>query len=614
MAAGIQDSTNVVPRPPLSPETTSTEDIVGSSAPTNSRRSEFLWVLGVFVFSIVAAVVVLQVWSRDLSTSLSYEWDGLWHQMIVQSTLDNAWVFATDRLGAQAGQILLDFPLTDHVQYAYYAIIALVLGQNITLAINIGYIVTFGSIAAVSFFALRQLALNRPLAASGAVLYAFLPYHLTRSTFHLPLSGYVAVPLVALVLLWQLSDRPVFHDVAEGDLQWSWRDPRGIGAVAILGLAAFTGIYYAVFAGLLLFGVAIVKHLATRSEAHLRASLALIVTLGAFLAVALLPTILYRAVEGPNPESVVRSYESVEAYALRPVDLVLPVWNHRIGAFGNFARVTSGHGNEPGQNLGLVGAFGLVVSLLAFVTAAVGRNRSKRNELVERLGLLNLLSIALGTIAGGGSLLALLGLHQIRSWNRISVYIAFFSIAAAMLLINKWTVSWRSGAVVSVAIAIVVLGIADQTSPPNTEIAAAYEDAYHADAEFFAEVESSLPQGTSVFQLPFMPFPESDTIVDMIDYDPVRGYLHTDTIRWSYGAMKGRPDSHWAKETSALPTDELLEAISAAGYGGLYIDRFGYVDRAAALESELTELLPSAIAIESPGGRLVLYSLLGKID
>ncbi len=558
-------------------------------------------------------MVVLQVWSRDLTTSLSYEWDGLWHQMIVQSTLDNAWVFGTDRLGAPSGQILLDFPLTDHIQYAYYGILALILGQNIPLAINMGYIGTFGIIAAVSFFVLRQLAINRPLAATGAVLYAFLPYHLTRSTFHLPLSGYVAVPLVALVLLWQLSDRPVFHGAADGDLQWSWRDPRGLGAVAILGLAAFTGIYYAVFAGLLLLGVATVKHVATRSEAHLRASMALIIALGAFLAVALLPTILYRAVEGPNPESVVRSYESVEAYALRPVDLVLPVWNHRIGAFGNFARVTSGHGNEPGQNLGLVGAFGLVVSLIAFVTAAVGRNRSSRNELVERLGLLNLLSIALGTIAGGGSLLALLGLHQIRSWNRISVYIAFFSIAAAMLLISQWTASWRKGAVVSIAIAIVVLGIADQTSPPDMDVAAAYEEAYHSDAVFFAEVESSLAPGTAVFQLPFMPFPESDMIVEMVDYDPVRGYLHTDAIRWSYGAMKGRPDSNWAKDTSALPTDELLEAISAAGYGGLYIDRLGYVDRAADLESELAELLPITTPVVSPDGRMVLYHLLGQI-
>jgi phosphoglycerol transferase len=609
MTPGIPDGTGVVPRSPLTPESISIQDSVENSAPTSSRRSEYLWILGVFLFSIAAAIVVLQVWSRDLSTSLSYEWDGLWHQMIVQSTLDNAWVFGTDRLGAPAGQILLDFPLTDHIQYAYYAILALVLGQNIPLAINIGYIGTFGIIAAVSFFVLRQQALKRPLAATGAVLYAFLPYHLTRSTFHLPLSGYVAVPLVALVLLWQLSDRPVFHDGADRDLQWSWRDPRGVGAVAILGLAAFTGIYYAVFAGLLLFGVAIVKHLATRTEANLRASMTLIIALGAFLAVALLPTVLYRAVEGPNAESVVRSYESVEAYALRPVDLVLPVWNHRIGAFGNFARVTSGHGNEPGQNLGLIGAFGLVVSLLAFVTAAVGRKRSNRNEQLERLGLLNLLSIALGTIAGGGSLLALLGLHQIRSWNRISVYIAFFSIAAAMLLIGRWTASWRRGAVVSIAIAIGVLGIADQTSPPDMDVATVYEDAYHSDAVFFAEVESSLTPGTALFQLPFMPFPESDMIVDMVDYDPVRGYLHTNAIRWSYGAMKGRPDSNWAKETSTLPTDELLEAISAAGFGGLYIDRLGYVDRGSLIESEVDELLPTAIPIESADGRMVVYSI-----
>ncbi|MGI9586207.1 MAG: hypothetical protein ACR2N7_11525, partial [Acidimicrobiia bacterium] len=482
-------------------------------------------------------------------------------------------------------------------------------GQNVPLAINLGFLGTFGIIAGVSYFVLRQLAINRPLAAAGAILYAFLPYHLTRSTFHLPLSGYVAVPLVALVLLWQLSDTPVFNRVTERGLVWSWRDRRGISAVAILGLAAFTGIYYAVFAGLLFLGVAIVKHAAVRSEAHLRATITLVVALGAFVAIALLPTILYRAVEGPNPESVVRSYESVEAYALRPVDLVLPIWNHRISAFGNFARTTSGHGNEPGQNLGLVGAFGLVVSLLAFVTAAVGRKRLKRNELLERLGLLNLMCIALGAIAGGGSLLALLGLHQIRSWNRISVYIAFFSIAAAMLLVGRWTSTWATGAVLGLAAVVIVLGVADQTSPPNLETTNAYADTYHTDAQFFSTVEASLEPGASVYQLPFMPFPESKMIVDMVDYDPVRGYLHTDTTRWSYGSMKGRGDSEWSQHVANLATDDLIEAITSAGFGGLYIDRYGYTDRAASLEAELEILLPGVVPIESPNHRMVVYTI-----
>ena len=28
----------------------------------------------------------------------------------------------------------------------------------------------------------------------------------------------------------------------------------------------------------------------------------------------------------------------------------------------------------------------------------------------------------------------------------------------------------------------------------------------------------------------------------MVDYDQVRPYLHSDDLRWSYGAMKGRPE------------------------------------------------------------------------
>ncbi|MGI9584861.1 MAG: hypothetical protein ACR2N7_04665, partial [Acidimicrobiia bacterium] len=123
MASDTQTGTSVVRQ-----QSGTRPDAKDSDEPrtTSSKgwRREFLWIMGVSVFATVAAAVVLQVWNRDLSTSLSYEWDGLWHQMIVQSTLDNAWVFGTDRLGAPGGQVLLDFPLTDHIQYAYYAIIA----------------------------------------------------------------------------------------------------------------------------------------------------------------------------------------------------------------------------------------------------------------------------------------------------------------------------------------------------------------------------------------------------------------------------------------------------------------------------------------------------------
>ena len=41
-----------------------------------------------------------------------------------------------------------------------------------------------------------------------------------------------------------------------------------------------------------------------------------------------------------------------------------------------------------------------------------------------------------------------------------------------------------------------------------------------------------------VYQVPYMAYPEEPAIVNMVDYDPFVGYLHSHDLRWSYGAMR----------------------------------------------------------------------------
>jgi phosphoglycerol transferase len=43
--------------------------------------------------------------------------------------------------------------------------------------------------------------------------------------------------------------------------------------------------------------------------------------------------------------------------------------------------------------------------------------------------------------------------------------------------------------------------------------------------------------------------------------------------------------------TASLPTDQLLESISLAGFSGVYLDRKGYLDNGAELEAKLRSLL-----------------------
>jgi phosphoglycerol transferase len=86
----------------------------------------------------------------------------------------------------------------------------------------------------------------------------------------------------------------------------------------------------------------------------------------------------------------------------------------------------------------------------------------------------------------------------------------------------------------------------------------------------------------------------------MVDYDHVRPYLHTDDLRWSYGAMKGRDED--------LGDDVSIDEARDAGYAGIEVDRFGYADNGAAVEADVRRVTDGE-PIVSPNGRLAFYGL-----
>jgi phosphoglycerol transferase len=100
---------------------------------------------------------------------------------------------------------------------------------------------------------------------------------------------------------------------------------------------------------------------------------------------------------------------------------------------------------------------------------------------------------------------------------------------------------------------------------------------FYQDQFFISQLESRLPAGTMVFQLPHTVFPFDYGRERMLRYDQARAYLHSKTLRWSWGAMPGR-NHDWAKVTAELPLHEFIERIIFAGFGGLLIDRYGYKD------------------------------------
>jgi hypothetical protein len=259
--------------------------------------------------------------------------------------------------------------------------------------------------------------------------------------------------------------------------------------------------------------------------------------------------------------------------------------------------------------LGLVGSAGLVV-LLAVALLPV-----RRVWLLGPMSGLTVFAVLLGTIGGLGALFNLLVTPQVRCYNRISVFVAFLGLATACWLLDR-AFAGRAGWLRWPAfLALAVFGVWDQTdrrwfTPAFAEERKEMADRFRADAAFFTEVERAVPGG-SVFMLPFIPYPETFAVGKLTGYEHARGYVHTDTLRWSFGAMEGREADLWQRDVSFEVPAKMLPRLVARGFDALFIDRRGYppAEADALTAAVLGVLGPNVRRISHPDGHQVVYDL-----
>jgi phosphoglycerol transferase len=91
-------------------------------------------------------------------------------------------------------------------------------------------------------------------------------------------------------------------------------------------------------------------------------------------------------------------------------------------------------------------------------------------------------------------------------------------------------------------------------------------------------------------------------------YEPLRGYLHSTSLRWSYGATKGRP-SDWSAQLAAQPLSYVVAAVAASGFDGLWVDPAGFEPaKAGQIERALRAQLHQA-PLTSRDGDLWFFDL-----
>src|SRR5262249_47421834 len=326
-----------------------------------------------------------------------------------------------------------------------------------------------------------------------------------------------------------------------------WKQQPWAGYLVCILMGA-GGAYYAFFSCWLIVVGGVTATLRLRQWAPLkRAAIQLsLICLSAI--VVLSPSLVYRLRHGENRTPVDRAPYMAEIYGLKLCQLIFPVTEHRLGWLAHL-KERYNRSIFPPVNEGDCASLGVFAGL-AFL-ALLGRwaipGSRKQGRLAQALFYLNFACFLLGTVGGLGYLICFV-FPQIRCYNRISIFLAFFALAYLGLLFDeirsRYAYTQRQRWAFRAALLVLLLpGIFDQATNKAVPQYEATKAAYAQDAEFMAQVAASVPAETMIFQLPYTAFVEHITVWRMFPYDSLRPYLHSSNLRWSYGAMSGRPCS-----------------------------------------------------------------------
>ena len=544
---------------------------------------------------ILAFLTIFQLWKIDLTQPIfsNNNDDALFIFFVIKNVIDSGWFFTNEFVGLPHFTqtfFLHDFPL--HAEFFHALIIKFFtyFSRNPFLIANSFFILTFALISASSFMALRSFGIGIFSATLASVLYAFLPYHFDRNLWHLFLSNYSIVPLLAMVTMWISSDRLSAFALNQKNQYRLAPNRLFLVSLAISCFAAMNGVYYA-FYGCIIFIFAWLLRGLKNGKFFDKNGFAAVILCAVIFGTLLnlyLPALLNQVEYGFNPSVAGRSAAHSEFFGLKIVNLFLPVENHyfdyfaRIrAAFDSFAR----EGESTAEGLGILISAGFLFLILWLICGGYSRENSffqraiskfsltkKDQSLISDLAGLNLLSVLFATV-GGLVMLIAISFPMLRSHARFCVFIAFFSLSAVAIIFDKISEKeiFNQKVFSKILILVIVfLALFDQVGVVSASSIQTEQmrNKFRSDKEFVRKVEESLPQGSAIFILPVYGFPEQGD-----DYGLLSAYLHSKNLRWSYPVIAGRESAVWQEKIAKLSFEKFLDEIRKAGFSGIYIDR-----------------------------------------
>jgi phosphoglycerol transferase len=484
--------------------------------------------------------------------------------------------------------------------------------------INVYFYLSYLLTSLAMAYLLRYLRCGWPITIAVALLYAFLPYHQYRATLHLLDGSYYLVPLYTLCMLWLFKRVPVFYRFDGHKLVAAVGSYKSVFAFVVIVLISPTSHYLTFLFAVVLAIAGISATVYRKQHQNLTAAIILILLAGVSLTKQQWPHWLEQVIDADyaartevvRPGQNISLYGDAERFGLKVSQLLLPVDYHRIPVLAELKKKYSVSNPLVNENtsstLGIVGSIGFLFILASLFS------QGKHFSLQKKLGLITVFAILFATIGGFSSLMSLVfnsiapesSLASIRSFNRISVFIACFSLMAVAFWFNRW--QRRVPFLVSLgsSMMILVIGLLDILPGQafSTESHARLAESFYRDQRFFHQVESSLPGDSQLFQYPHFTHHTTPR-----HQQGLLGKIHTDRLGWSYGGDINSFQDNWCRSTASLGLDDMIGVLRQNSFAGILVDASFNTEESLKSVARFSERLGQPVTSEDE--RFYFFSL-----
>lgn len=587
----------------------------------NVFRHESFSYVATTILTIVVTWFALNLREANWFRPWSYISDAVLPQSSAKTVIETGWYEFQPLLNAPHGQVMHDYKVADNFWFLFVKFLA-IFTDNPYFVVNIYFFIGFVLAAITALWFFRLIGVSKLWAIVLSVLYAITPYHFARGEIHLILSAYWPLPLAFGIVYLIIRGKQIWIIKNPGGKMQLWGAGSGVMTATVLVLIATANNYYAFFTLLFIAFFGLSRFIFTRQWKTFTAAIGAGLVVFVTMILNMLPDILYTRENGPNFEAVQRIPYGVEFYSLRLTELLLPVPGHRISAFDTLRNFYMTAFNVGGEQpvLGAVASVGFL-SLIVFGMAMVvyvNRNKAatETSKKFRALTGMSFFGFLLGTIGGFSSIIGLFT-SDLRGWNRISILLALLGLSAVGLgltilaqKINFGTTTKGKvlSSISSLAAAglLLTVGYFDQVTPGSKPYYSEINIAFEQDQTMVERISDLVGENASIVQLPYRDFPESPGPVP--DTEQLKPYMHSSTLHWTSGGIKGRPTSEWVYWLEQMDSSDLVVSALSAGFSGILLDRAGITEETKALEVKLKNFLGNP-SFESHEGRFAFFDL-----